>query len=234
MMKKDDGKNIHAGHRERLSNLVAKAGIENVSDVQALEFVLTYIFPRGDVNPLAHRLLDKFGTFADVLDADPIELESVNGIGPRASRMISLLPEIFHLYTISRITGKIPVNDLSSILDYCEQLLRFKNTEEFYIVGLNSQSKIIARRKLASGSINAVGIQPIEVSKFIASSRAVMVFITHNHPGGSARPSKQDNSATDIFEKFCNSLGVHFIDHIIVGSDGVYSFNYKSMVRTFA
>ena len=79
-MRNTEEKNIHAGHRERLSNLVAKAGIENVSDVQALEFVLTYIFPRGDVNPLAHRLLDKFGTFADVLDADPIELESAKSI----------------------------------------------------------------------------------------------------------------------------------------------------------
>lgn len=226
-------KNIHSGHRARLTSLVSKAGIENLSDVQALEFVLTYIFPRGDVNPLAHRLLDKFGSFANVLDADPIELETVEGIGPRSATLISLLPEVFNLYSSSKLNGKIYAKDFSVLIDYCEQLLRFKNVEEFYIVGLDSSSKIISRRKLATGTINTVGIQPIEITKFVASCKAVMVFITHNHPGGNARASTQDTKATEIFENLCLSLGITFIDHLIVGSDGVYSHKYKSMVRNF-
>ena len=225
--------NIHSGHRARLVSLVSKAGLENLSDVQALEFVLTYIFPRGDVNPLAHKLLEKFGNFASVLDADPIELETVEGIGPRAAILISQLPEIFNLYSSTKLNSKILAKDFSDVIDYAEQLLRFKNFEEFYIVGLDSSSKIISRRKLASGSINKVGILPLDITKFVASCKAVMVFITHNHPGGSARASSQDTKATEIFENLCTSLGITFIDHLIVGSDGVYSYKYKSMVRNF-
>ena len=56
----DSKKNIHAGHRRRLMELAYKAGHENLSDIQAVELVLCYVFPRGDVNPLAHRLLDRY------------------------------------------------------------------------------------------------------------------------------------------------------------------------------
>ena len=70
-------KSIHSGHRERLTNLVDKSGIENVSPIQAVEFFLTYIIPRVDVNPLAHRLLDKFETFGNILDASENDLKSV-------------------------------------------------------------------------------------------------------------------------------------------------------------
>ena len=59
----------HDGHRERLTNLVEKSGLDNVSNIQAVEYFLTYIFPRGDVNPLAHRLLDKYETFANIINA---------------------------------------------------------------------------------------------------------------------------------------------------------------------
>ena len=93
----DDEKNIHAGHRGRLLDTVCNAGIETLSSVQAMEFILTYIFPRGDVNPLAHRLLDKFGNIASVLDAEESELMTVRGIGERAAKLIRQLTEIFFL-----------------------------------------------------------------------------------------------------------------------------------------
>lgn len=72
-MKKKE-KISHEGHRERLLNLVYNVGLENVSEVQAVEYFLTYVFPRGDVNPLAHTLLNRFGNFANIVDADYNEL----------------------------------------------------------------------------------------------------------------------------------------------------------------
>ena len=58
--------NIHAEHRKRLTELIYKSGIENVSEVQALEFILFFGIPRGDTNPLAHRLLKKFKNIANI------------------------------------------------------------------------------------------------------------------------------------------------------------------------
>ena len=233
-MPKTNEKNIHEGHRQRLTELVHKAGLENLSQVQQMEFILFYIFPRGDVNPLAHRLLDKFGAIAHVFDADINDLQTVHGIGPRAAMMLTKIPEIFNIYTDCYLDKRISADDYSKIYDYSEQILRFKNTEELYIVGLNSLGKIISKRKLASGSINMVGVSPIIISNYLASSRAVMVFLTHNHPGESAQPSQQDEKATEFFQNICETLGCQYIDHVVVGDDGVYSFHSNRLVRKFA
>lgn len=229
----DDEKNIHAGHRGRLLDTVCNAGIETLSSVQAMEFILTYIFPRGDVNPLAHRLLDKFGNIASVLDAEESELMTVRGIGERAAKLIRQLTEIFFLYQTCKRTKRENLSGYDAIFDYSEQLLRFKNNEELFIVGLDCSKNIIAKRKLASGSINMVGITPLQISNFLSSTHAAMVFVTHNHPGGAAVPSDQDKSATEYLSNLCQTLGVQFIDHVLVGEDGVYSFSYKSKVREF-
>ena len=84
----------HDGHRERLTKLIEASGIENVSKVQAVEYFLTYIIPRGDVNPLAHRLLDKFDNFGNIIDASEGDLKSVKGINERSAKKIKLFNEL--------------------------------------------------------------------------------------------------------------------------------------------
>ena len=84
-MAKDES-NIHAGHRERLIETVHKVGLTEISSIQAMEFILCYIFPRGDVNPLAHRLLDKFKKISFVLDASVEDLCEVKGMGQLSAK----------------------------------------------------------------------------------------------------------------------------------------------------
>lgn len=228
-----DIKHMHDGHRGRLLNLVSKAGIDNVSEVQALEFVLTYIFPRGDTNPLAHLLLNKFGSFDKVLDADELDLIDVPGIGERAAKYIKMIPEIFHLYSSCKISKKESLSNFTKIYDFCEELLRMKNTEELYIVGLNAKFELNGYRRLAKGSINMVGISPDQINKFLISSKPMFVFLTHNHPGGSAVASKPDIEATENMKEFFKYNNIQLVDHYIVGVDGIYSINERKLKREF-
>ena len=101
----------HEGHRERLLNLIDNAGIENVSKIQAVEYFLTYIFPRGDVNPLAHRLLDRYGNFANIINASPVDLIKVKGINERSTKKITLFSQLIDLYAISSMEEKISIDD---------------------------------------------------------------------------------------------------------------------------
>lgn len=232
-MANEKEKNVHEGHRARLVDVAFKAGLENLSNIQVMELLLFYIFPRGDTNPLAHRLLDKFGTLADVVDADINDLLTVKGIGERAAKMIKLKGELYHYYTNCRLSGKIILKTLSNIYDYCETLLRLSKVEELYIVGLNASFGLLGKRCLATGSISMVGIERYEVTSFLNSFRPAYVFVTHNHPGGSAIPSQQDFAATDNLKNLLHELGVNLIDHIIVGNDGIYSIERKSMQREY-
>ena len=61
----------HAGHRGRMKKRYLEQGLDGFEDHEALELLLFYALPRVDVNPLAHALLKRFGSFHGVLDAPP-------------------------------------------------------------------------------------------------------------------------------------------------------------------
>ena len=76
---------IHDGHRQRLKKRFLDEGMDSFTQIQAVEMLLFYCIPWQDTNELAHRLLDRFGSFAQILDADLEELQSVKGIGESAA-----------------------------------------------------------------------------------------------------------------------------------------------------
>lgn len=226
-------KNIHAGHRQRLLDTILEAGIDKVSNIQALEYILTYVIPRCDTNELAHRLLDRFGTTADVLNADWELLAEVDGMGETSAKKLHLLVDIFEYYTEQQLDRRYVFEYRSDIADFFEELLRFKPVETTYIIGVNAANRVTARYKLATGGINSVGVSMHQVAKFITSARPTYVFLAHNHPGGKAVPSKQDFDGTEVVRNLLSSLNVPLADHIIVGVDGVYSMENKVYYREF-
>ena len=85
---------IHRGHRDRVKQEFLRGGLGPFSDVRALELLLFYALPQGDVNPLAHALLDRFGSLAGVLDADLADLRTVPGIGDHTAILLKLVPAL--------------------------------------------------------------------------------------------------------------------------------------------
>lgn len=224
---------IHEGHRLRLLDTVFEAGIDKVSDIQAVEFMLFYVFPRGDVNPLAHRLLDAFGNFGNIIDADLNDLKSVKGIGDRSAKMIKMFGEMFFYYTQSKRSPKECLKDYTAIADFVEDSLRFKSSEEFHIIALDSSFKFIVQKCLAKGSVLNVGINPLTIANFISSTKPAFVMLAHCHPGGSAKPSKLDIQGTERVRSLVQTLGVKFLDHVVLGADGIYSIGSEGFIRVF-
>ena len=68
-----DGKErpIHENHRARMQERVAHNGMESLAEHEVLEYMLYLAIPRQDTNPLAHRLIDHFGSFCRVMEATP-------------------------------------------------------------------------------------------------------------------------------------------------------------------
>ncbi len=87
-----NGKNLHEGHREALRNrFMREGGFDHFEDHQILELLLFYANTRQDTNPIAHELLDTFGSLKGVLEARPEMLTTVKGIGPQAATLISMV-----------------------------------------------------------------------------------------------------------------------------------------------
>ena len=191
-MKKDNDGKMHEGHRQRLLELALNAGVDNMSEVQVVELFLTYIFPRGDVNPLAHRLLQEYETFTQIVDADVNDLMRIEGINERAAKKICMFGEMFYYYTSAKMGRKYAVKCIGDILDVVEDNLRFRTSENMIILAISAGNIITHKRRINLNSSNRVGLPVLEFTKFLATAKPASLVIAHCHPYGKSTPSQED------------------------------------------
>lgn len=231
---KPNEKGMHDGHRERLLDLGINAGLDNMSDYQVVELFLTYILPRGDVNPLSHRLLNNYEDFSNILDANILDLvNNIYGINDRSAKKISLFKEFLQYYTNSRLAKKKSFGTYGEIIDLCEELVRFRNSENIVMIALSSANRCIQKRILSDKSSNSVSLTIADLSAFLLSTKASKIVFAHCHPYGVAKPSDTDMDSYIQSRDFCKIYGVQFVDSYIVGLDGVYSCKEEKLLRVF-
>lgn len=229
-----DLENIHSGHRLRLTRTVDKCGLEGLSDIQALEFVLFYIFPRGDVNPLSHRLLDKYKTLANVLEASVDDLKQVKGMGEMSAMKLHSILYVFDIYMAQKATQSLTVASIGDIYDLVEALLRFKSEERLVIIGLSKRSEFLGYEVIAKGNYDNIILDQRDISNFCNKTKSKAVVMAHNHPQGKAIPSQADTDTNrELFRKF-EFGGVELLDNLIIGTDGIFSMKDNKLKRSFS
>lgn len=227
-----ENKNPHIHHRQRLYSLAEKVGIENLTDVQAMELLLTYIIPRKDTNEIAHALLDEFGTFARVLDAPISALEKVHGVGHRTAQMISFMNGFFFLYRTSANKKKDAVSFAlkSKMIEFVSNYLQNCKNEQLYVFGLNSKLEVIKVSKIAEGDETTVIVMPRVLIDFISAHRPHSVVIAHSHGCNSCEPSDADYVASNKIGTILQASNVNYLDCLIVSNTDAYSFKDNGLI----
>ncbi len=221
---------MHEGHRQRLIRRYGNGGLEGFEEHEILELLLFYAVPRVDTNPIAHRLIERFGSLAEVLEADPKDLEEIEGIGPRAAAFLTMMPNMLRAYEKSRLGKRPVISSARDACDYAKTLLFGKPYEQFYMVWLGTQGRVIHCERLSEGSITE---SPVYVSKVAAAAlrhHAAKGLIAHNHPGGTPRPSRADVETTRMVLHALSTLGIELIDHVIVSDGQTFSFRADSLI----
>lgn len=221
---------IHSGHRERVRARFLKEGIENFEDHQILELLLFYSVPRRDTNVIAHKLLSKFGSLAGVLEAKPSELMKVEGVGENSAVLLSVLPGVFRKYAESGLSKKTTLNSVDEAGKYAVNLMRGRTNEAFFAVFLNSGGEVIASKKISEGTVSEAPVYPRLIVEAALENKARMVIVTHNHPGGSTYPSDSDINVTEKIRRALETVDIVLRDHIIVTSNGYFSFKNMRML----
>ena len=219
----DTAKNPHSGHRKRLRKRFLTEGLDGFADHEILELLLFYARTRGDTNPQAHALLDSFGSLKAVLEARPEQLESIEGIGPEASCLLSLMVPLFRRYMASVAEEKSTLKARSDAEAYCLSLLAGQRTERFFVICLDAKGRVIGKRLIAEGSLDEVNAYPRLVAETVLNYNAAAAIFCHNHPGGTKNPSAADIAVTNRLERMLGSLGVTLMDHIIVADGEAWS-----------
>lgn len=212
---------MHEGHRQRMKNRFLEEGLDHFSEVQVLETLLFYAIPRKDTNPIAHELLDRFGSLAQVLDASAEELQKVPGMTASAAVLLKLITETGRYYLVNRTTN---VKVLPSIQKCAEYMLPFfygRKLETVFLLCLDAKCKVLCCREIGEGSINSAGISIRKIVEVALASGATTAVLGHNHPSGIAIPSLEDKMVTRQIAMALQAVEVNLADHIIV-ADGDY------------
>lgn len=216
---------IHDGHRQRLRTRFRTEGLEGFAHHEVLELLLFYGRARGDVNPLAHGLLDAFGSIKGVLEASPEQLMTVNGVGEETATLISLMVPLFRRYQAAVREELTSIDSLGDAKAYCLSLLSGWRLERFYMLCLNASRRVVGQRLIASGSLSEVSTYPRLVVETALNYNAHSVILCHNHPGGTMQPSRDDVVATRRLRTLLDGLDIMLLDHVIVAGGDTYSMS---------
>ncbi len=214
---------VHDGHRQRRKELFRKHGLATFADHEVLELLLYYAVPRQDTNPIAHRLIERFGSLEGVFCASFDELQQVEGIGENAATLIRLM---FPLCRRVRTEGNrhpTILNTDARVGDYFLELFLGETKELLYQACLDGKGKLLARYLLAEGGVDRVNLNMRTIAENALRVNASSVILAHNHPSGVALPSEEDNKTTLEIWRVLGSIGVELVDHIIVADDDYVS-----------
>lgn len=213
--------NFHVGHRQRLKKRFLRNGESAFDNHELLELLLFYSIPQGDTNPLAHQLMQHFGTLAGVFDASVEDLMQVPGVGQHTALLIHMLPQIARRYQIDRTHSDDVLCTTSDYADWLRPYFFGARNEMAYLISLNAKGKVLGCDLIDEGDLTACALFTRQVAELALRHRASAVVLAHCHVVGCIAPSYADHETTLACRKTLDELSITLVDHLIF-CDGEY------------
>lgn len=222
-MAQDSAAALHEGHRDRLRARFLREGLDGFTDVQILELILFYAVVRQDTNTLAHRLLDRFGSLADVLDAPVEALEQVEGMTENRAALLHLFPAVDRQYRIARAAQITVLDTTQKVGAWLLPRFAGERNEVVYLLCLDAACRVLSCRLLFRGGFSAAAVSVRKIMEEVLAVNAAAVILAHNHTSGIALPSREDEAVTRSLLQALSSMDVQLLDHIVVAGDDFVS-----------
>ena len=213
--------------RERLVN----KGVDNLSNEELLAIILKTGSKNMSVKELSNYVLKELDSFLDLKNINYEKLKKIKGIGDaKACSLLAAIELGKRLNNKFDNIKKIKISDANSIFEYYKDELINKKQEHFYCIYLDTKNNIIKDKLLFVGTINQSLVHPREIFKeaYLLSSSSIICI--HNHPTGNPNPSNNDIIITKQLVSVSQTLGIKFLDHIIIGDSNYYSFMEHGMI----
>ena len=212
---------MHEGHRQRMLKRLEQA--DGLQDHELLEILLFNAVPRKNTNPIAHELLNAFSSLEGVLKASMEELYTVNGVGMETAAYLKCIAVLYE--RMGKKREELPkIFNVRTFSDYVMARLSPLDREVIEIYCIDANERIRSSRRFAAGTADRAALEPEEISRFLALQRPAGLVAAHNHPYSRAFPSDADDKFTAQLQVLCSMNNVRLFDHIIVGTDGTYSY----------
>lgn len=220
------------GHRQRLRERFLKGGEDALAAYEIIEMFLFSVNPRKDMKPLAKRLLAKFGSVTNVLNADEAELLSVEGMGRTALATLKLI-QVTGQRQHREIAMNQRVTEISTwrhVLNYCEVSMAHLKREQLRLFFLDKQYKLIGEEIQMLGTVDHAPVYVREIVNKAVNVGATGLVLVHNHPSGDPTPSGSDIEATRQIKDTAERMGITLYDHIIIGKGKHTSLKHQGLI----
>jgi DNA repair protein RadC len=212
------------GHRERLRNRFLEGGADAMPDYELMELVLFTAVPRRDMKPLAKKLIETFGGFAEAIAAPRARLLDVDGVGDNVVTLLKIVEAAALRLSRGKVLNRPALSSWNALLDYCTAAMARSPHEEFRVLFLDRKNVLIADEVQSRGTIDHTPVYPREIVKRALELGGAAFILVHNHPSGDPTPSRQDIEMTREIVAAARALKIQVHDHLVIGRGGHASF----------
>ncbi|MCQ8240655.1 RadC family protein [Rhizosaccharibacter radicis] len=209
----------------------AGADHADATDAVLLCRLLRMAMPQhADVASLADNALSRFGSFAAVLAAPVRELRGIAGFGMHSVSALKLMHEAAIRLSGARLRDRPLLDEPDRLMGYLSAVLARERIEQFRILFLDGDDRLLADEAQARGTVNHTPVYPREVARRAMELEAASLVLVHNHPSGDPTPSREDLAMTKQVASALEVIGVQVRDHIIVGNGRWTSFRKEKLL----
>ncbi len=220
----------YIGHRARMRQKLLEKGPHALSNIELLELILMTAIPRKDVKPLAKRLMRQFLNFSNIVHADICELKQIEGVGESVIGLLKIIEGSCHVLLKPEMQKGTVLKEWHQVIDFCRFHLSYEKSEHLYLVYLDARMRLITIDDFQKGTESRISIVPRDILKRALNLGASSLVMVHNHPSGSAKPSREDLQQTAELNEYLTHAGVSIYDHLIIANQSVYSLNRKGII----
>jgi len=154
----------------------------------------------------------------------------IRGIGEARAIAISAALELGRRRKETEAKEKLTLSSSKDAYLYFEPLLSDLNREEFWILLLNRNNRVITRKRISEGGVSGTVVDLKFIFKSAIEELASSIVLCHNHPSGSTKPSDPDIQITKKIKEAAKLLDMSILDHIIIGEKSYFSFADEGMI----
>ena len=211
---------------ERPRERMEKFGAESLGTGELLAILLRSGTRGESAVELAQRLLALAGGSLVRLSQMPLErIRAQRGLGGTKVLPVLAALELGRRFMAEQTRlDKVPVIAPAQVYRLMAPVLKGLDTEECWVLLLNSARYVLARQRVSAGGLNST---IIDVRKIVASAleyKAQSLVLVHNHPSGNPRPGSEDKAQTLALRRALDAFNLSLLDHIVFCDDSYYSF----------
>ncbi len=225
-------KSMHAGHRQRMKQRFFTGGLDGFAPHEILELLLYFSVPQRDTNPIAHRLMDTFGSLNAVLEAPAEELVKVAGITENSAALITLIRQISLAYMTESTADVRMLYTLDEVGQYLRPRFFGLKNEHVVLLSLDNMCRVLNCTTVYKGSVNATEVSARVLLTQALRDNATVAVLAHNHPNGLAIPSVEDIRTTEKLVKSFLTADIQLVDHMIFAEGDYISMWSSPSLRT--